>query len=74
MLGGANYNGDINTNTNFQKIGPSAGFFLRNNIGTRFSFKHAFAYGQVSADDQLSKHTFQKKQKSFFSKRHFRNK
>lgn len=33
---------------------------MRNNIGTRFSFKHAFAYGQVSADDQLSKNQFQK--------------
>lgn len=60
MVGGANYTGDLNTNTSFQKVGPSAGIFLRNNLGTRFSFKHAFEYGQVSADDQLSKNQFQK--------------
>jgi hypothetical protein len=66
MGGGANYTGDLNTNTSFQKIGPSAGIFMRNNIGTRFSFKHAFAWGRISADDALSKNDFQKQRNLSF--------
>lgn len=65
-LGGANYFGDLNTNTSFQKIGPAAGIFLRNNIGTRFSVKHSFMWGRIEGTDALSKNQFQKQRNLSF--------
>lgn len=59
MVGFANYFGDLNPNTSFELLGPSAGIFLRQNINTRFAFKYGLFYGQISGDDSKSQNPFQ---------------
>lgn len=64
--GGTNYFGDLNTNANFQLVGPGAGIFVRNNLGTRFSFRHSFLWGQIEGRDDLSKNEFQRERNLSF--------
>ncbi len=57
-VGTAHYFGDLNTQLAFHLPGPAAGVFMRNNIGTRFSFKHSFIWGTIEGRDNLSKDPF----------------
>jgi hypothetical protein len=57
-LGGANYFGDLNNNTSFKGMGPAAGLYLRNNIGSRIAFKHGVSFGMVQFADRWSDNEF----------------
>lgn len=57
-IGAANYYGDLNDHFGYKGIGPSAGFFIRQNIGTRFAFKTCFNYMKVGYNDAYSSRPF----------------
>jgi hypothetical protein len=57
-IGAANYYGDLNDHFGYKGIGPSAGFFIRQNIGTRFAFKTCFNYMKVGYKDAYSTRPF----------------
>ncbi len=57
-FGAANYYGDLNDHFGYKGIGPSAGFFVRQNIGTRFAFKTSFNYMKVGYKDAYSSRSF----------------
>ncbi len=59
MMGVANYFGDLNNNGSFEFIGPSAGVFVRKNIGYRFAYKIGLQYGRVAFEDASSDNPFQ---------------
>lgn len=47
----SNYYGDINTKLTFKMTRPAGGFFVRNNLGERFSFKHGASITLLEARD-----------------------
>ena len=53
-LGGADYFGDLNTNTNFQFTNPAGGIFSRINFDDRISFRVDLSAAHVWADDGFS--------------------
>lgn len=57
-LGAANYYGDLNDHFGMEGIGPSAGFFVRQNIGKRFAFKTNFNYLKLGYKDAYSSSPF----------------
>lgn len=57
-LGAANYYGDLNDHFGYKGMGASAGFFVRQNIGTRFAFKTSFNYMKVGYNDAYSSRPF----------------
>ena len=66
--GGANYFGDLNTETSFRFVSPAAGVFYRFNIDNRISFRMNICGGRIWADDQYSSNLFeQKRNLHFFS-------
>ncbi len=59
ILGGANYLGDLNTETPFRKISPGAKVFYRRNIHSRIAVRGNLGYTQLSGDDQKSDFAYQ---------------
>lgn len=64
--GGANYFGDLNTNSNFSMVRPAGGIFLRNNFNTRWVLKNSFSFGQIAFDDKKSPNAFNRQRNLHF--------
>jgi len=64
--GGANYFGDLNSNSSFTMVRPAGGFFLRNNFNTRWVLKSAISIGQVAFDDKKSPNDFNRQRNLHF--------
>jgi hypothetical protein len=65
-LGGANYFGDLNTNSNFSMLRPAGGVFLRNNFNNRWVLKNSFSFGQIAFDDKKSPNGFNRQRNLHF--------
>ncbi len=59
-LGTSYYFGDLNTSYNLSLPGPAGGIMARYNFNKRVCFKASANYGQVRADDALSKNVFER--------------
>lgn len=59
-FGGANYFGDLNTNTSFRFVNPALGAFTRVNFDDRVSFRANFNVGHIWADDAYSRNYYEK--------------
>ena len=57
-MGGANYFGDLNSNSSFAMVRPAGGIFLRNNFNTRWTLKSSVSFGQLAFDDKKSANGF----------------
>lgn len=64
--GGANYFGDLNTNSNFSMMRPAGGTFLRYNFDTRWVLKNTFSFGQIAFDDKKSPNGFNRQRNLHF--------
>ncbi len=56
----AYYFGDLNTSYNLSKPGPSGGFGVRYSFNDRICMRLGISAGQVSADDDRSKNTYER--------------
>jgi hypothetical protein len=65
-VGGANYFGDLNSNSSFTMVRPAGGFFLRNNFNTRWVLKSSISFGQVAFDDKKSPNAFNRQRNLHF--------
>ena len=59
-LGTSFYFGDLNTSYNLSLPGAAGGLMARYNFNNRVSFKLSANYGQVRADDALSKNVYER--------------
>jgi len=59
-IGLSYYFGDLNTNYNLSRPGPSASVVLRRNFNERVSIATVLTYGQISASDENSFNTFER--------------
>lgn len=66
-LGGADYFGDLNTNTSFRFVNPAGGIFTRVNFDDRISFRGNLAAGHVWADDAYSNNYYERTRNLGFS-------
>lgn len=58
-LGGADYFGDINTQTSFRFVNPAGGVFYRHNFDERISARITVSDGRVWADDAYANNYYQ---------------
>jgi len=65
-IGGANYFGDLNSNSSFAMVRPAGGIFLRNNFNTRWVLKSSISFGQVAFDDKKSANGFNRQRNLHF--------
>jgi len=59
-LGTSYYFGDLNTSYNLGLPGPAGGIMARYNFNKRVCFKFSANYGQIRADDALSKNVYER--------------
>lgn len=64
--GGANYFGDLNSNSSFAMLRPAGGIFLRNNFDTRWVLKTSISFGQIAFDDKKSANAFNRQRNLHF--------
>lgn len=65
-MGGANYFGDLNSNSSFAMVRPAGGVFLRNNFNTRWVLKSGISFAQVAFDDKKSPNAFNRQRNLHF--------
>jgi hypothetical protein len=65
-MGGANYFGDLNSNSSFAMVRPAGGIFLRNNFNTRWTLKSSVSFGQLAFDDKKSANGFNRQRNLHF--------
>lgn len=65
-MGGANYFGDLNSNSSFTMVRPAGGIFLRNNFNTRWVLKSSVSFGQIAFDDKKSPNGFNRQRNLHF--------
>lgn len=65
-MGGANYFGDLNSNSSFAMVRPAGGVFLRNNFNTRWVLKSGISFSQIAFDDKKSPNAFNRQRNLHF--------